>query len=317
MIYLKRILSFIVLAATLLVLILAASRIFFPKNNTSSAGMEEDGANGILSEKENTVDVVVIGDSESYYSISPMQIWKEKGYTSYVCGTSAQTLDYSLTMLERAFKTQKPRIVIFETNAIYREFTESNALLTKLGNIFPIFRYHNRWKSLSSSDFTSDLSFTWTNDLKGFVYNTEVDGCENTDYMAETGQSAHIPEQNLAYVKKIKALCDENDAQLIFLSTPSSLNWNATLHNGISSLADELGCTYVDMNLQNDEIKINWETDTRDKGDHLNYTGAAKVTHYLADYLEKTGLLTDHRSDETYSSWNDSLTRYEAATSAG
>ena len=57
----KNIIKPVVFLAIFVLLLVIASFIFNPKDNTSKAGMTEVRANGILSEKENSIDVIVIG----------------------------------------------------------------------------------------------------------------------------------------------------------------------------------------------------------------------------------------------------------------
>ena len=313
MIYAKRILAFFLFAVFLIAILLAASFVFMPKNNMSEFGMEEAQANGILGEKENTIDVLVLGDSESYSAITPMQIWKDAGYTAYVCGTSAQSLNYTSVLLRRAFEKQQPKVVILETNAIYRKISSNQAVGTELANYFSVFQYHNRWKSLGLHDFTGKAKFTWTDDYKGYRYRTKVDPARQKEYMKPTDKAAGIPNLNIQYVREMKQFCDENGSRLVLVSTPSTVNWNFQRHNGIQKLANDIGCEYIDLNLMNDRIQIDWSTDTRDKGDHLNHFGAVKVSRFLSEYLKETGLLTDHREDPAYAKWNDSLKKYETA----
>ena len=60
-------------------------------------------------------------------------------------------------------------------------------------------------------------------------------------------------------------------------------------------------------------IPIDWEMDTWDEGDHLNFTGAKKVTAFMGEWLEDTGLFEDKRSQEAYSQWNVFLQDYLAS----
>lgn len=312
MTFVKRALCFLLFLAGLIGLLVGLSFVFAPKNNMSEFGMEEVSANGILGEKENTIDVLVLGDSESYSAITPMQIWKETGYTAYVCGTSGQPLSYSTIMLHRAFERQSPKIVILETNTIYREVSKSNARIAKLANYFSIFQYHDRWKDLSWHDFVGKTKFTWTDTYKGYRYDAAVAPCNPGDYMQQTEAVARIPPDNIQYVKKIHEFCQQNNAQLLLVSTPSSMNWNYARHNGIKVLAEEIGCQFIDLNLMNEQVQIDWTKDTRDKGDHVNHSGAVKVTHFLSQFLRETGILTDHRGDSEYAKWNDSLKIYQS-----
>lgn len=310
MAYFRRVMAWLLFFAGLIALFFIISRIFIPKDNTEEAGMEHVRANGILAEPPDSIDILVMGDSESYNSYSPLLMWKETGYTSFTCGTDAQKLTYTKTLLERALEKQKPKVVILETLAIYRPIKLDNVVLEELSSTFPVFRYHDRWKSLSPADFTQPVTATQTHPYKGHAHITKVVPCDNKEYMHPTDKAASIALVNQYYVKAIKELCDRHGAQLLLVSTPSPVNWSYERHNGIQKFADELGCDYVDLNLES--LGIDWTKDTFDKGDHLNHFGSVKVTSFLADYLRDRGGLTDHRTDPAYSGWDQALKDYEA-----
>lgn len=308
----KTLLGLAAFALGLLVILYGLSFLFIPKNNTKDAGMEEVIANGIQGEPQNSIDVVVVGDSESYSSISPLLIWKNTGYTSYVCGSGKQYLSYSKTLLERAFETQSPKLVILETLCIYRQIPAKTMVMDEVSRYLPILRYHDRWKAMTREDFSPTDGNSYTTPYKGYRLNNKVSGADTSNYMAQTEKIASIPLVNRLLVEQINQLCEENGAKLVLLSTPSTVNWNYQRHNGIQALADDLDIEYIDLNTMPEQVPINWATDTYDRGDHLNYSGCVKVSDFLSKYLEGTKLFSDRRGHSQYESWNDLLKNYEA-----
>ncbi len=306
--------AFLLILASLLML---ASFGFAPKNNLLEAGMENVEANGILGEKENSIDVLIVGDSEAYASISPMQIWNEHGFTSYVCGTPAQKMSLTLQYVEQAFEYHSPKIVILETNTIFREYRFSDYIASRVESVFSVFKFHNRWKKIKWKDIWSDTTYTWTDAYKGFRYSAAVQAADTSRYMQFSDAVQEIPTWSLQCLRQIQEICEENNAQLLLVSTPSTMNWNYAKHNSIQEYANDNGLTYMDMNLMPGEIPIDWKKDTRDKGDHMNCYGAAKVSGYLGKYLKERYELPDHRADKEYEHWNHDYKKYQAVIGQG
>lgn len=304
----KNMISSTVFLLGLMVLIVLVSLIFQPKNNTEAAGMEDVAANGILGEPEQSIDVLFIGDSVSYCSVIPVQIWRDYGITSYMCGTSLQKLYYSKEFLYKAFATQSPKVVMLEATPVFSNFEYKENIRTMVELMFPVFRYHDRWKNFdtkleSNSGLKAEYIHLEVN--KGYYYSSGIEAAEAEDYTKHTEEVAGILEDNKQTLIDIKKYCEEKGAELILYSAPNTLTWRPDCHNALVLLAEELELTYFDMNYMQDEVPIDWSTDTFDGGDHLNYYGAVKVSAYLGKYLEEMGLFKDKRENEEFAAWNE------------
>lgn len=301
-----------VVVVAMAVALCALSGLFVPKNNQKAFGMTNQEANGILGEPENTIDVLFVGDSEAYSAFSPMLMWSELGFTSYVCATSQQQLPYGNTLLHRATQNQKPKVVVIETNTIFAPFSVNEAALRAAQDLLPVLEYHDRWKSVTAVDATSEPEATWTDDLKGFYVSKDVRPADAAGHMAQSSETQRIPELNRWYLQAMIDYCREIGATPVLVSTPSTVCWNTARHNSIAEFAKSAGVDYIDLNVEPTKVAIDWQADTRDAGDHMNLSGAMKVSSFLGKYLSEFYDLPDHRTDEAYRSWNEAFIRYES-----
>ena len=313
----KRTIKCIVFLGILFAILCLLSKVFIPKNNTLEAGIgkRKQPASGIFTEPENTIDVLVLGDSESYNSYIPLELWNQYGFTSYICGTPAQRISNSYEYLELAYKRQKPKIVILEANNLYTKNGFVRRMKETIDKFIPAFEYHDRWKNLSKEDFYKSPNYTEIVNDKGYRYSNKIRTVKKSkreNFMEENQESKTISNDNKKQLKEIKDYCDKNNATLILYNSPSPANWTYDKHNGVEKLAKSLGIEYIDFNLKVDELKINWKKDSQEKrGEHLNYTGAMKITNYLGNYLKGHHELPDHRQDEKYKSWNEAYINFQ------
>ena len=298
-----------------LVLFSGVTHLLIPKNNSEEAGIHDHWAKGFLAEPENTIDVLVLGDSELYSCLIPLAIWENHGITAYTCGTSDQKLYQTESFLRRALETQCPRVILLETNILYRDYSTTDVIPHIFEELFPLVRYHDRWKDLTLSDLTDSVRFTHIQRDKGYMHLEEILPADDSQYMVPSEDYDPIPSKSLRHVNNILAVCQESGAQLVLFSSPSTANWDYTRHNSVAALARELGVDYIDTNLLREEIPIDWQVDTRDHGDHMNYTGARKVSVYIGKYLARLGLFADKRTDPAYSQWNRDLEEFQALVS--
>lgn len=276
----------------------------------TKAGLDkfDKAAIALNSEQENSIDVVVVGDSEAYRSVIPLEMYNKYGFTTYVAGSPAQKTYQSYEMIKTVLERQKPQICILEPNVLFRDYSLVSSLAPRIEKTFPIFKYHNAWKGMVDSDY--EYEDVTIDSLKGYRYTTEIKPASNANYMIQTDTTEIISKTNLDDFSRICRICEENNIKLILLRTPSSKNWNYAKYNAVRQLAEKQKVTFIDLNLDN-AVGIDWSQDTFDRGDHLNQFGAEKVTEFLGEYLNDRFNLPDHRSDKKYEQWQKAYEKYE------
>lgn len=303
-IWLRCIAFFVILGVLLNVTSYAFLHVALSSQNASI--LKRNGAEvDLLSQDRDSIDVLVLGDSEAYCSYSPLQVYHETGITSYVAAQPIQTMPEMKHMLSVALSVQHPKVVMIETDTIYCDFGSiygmKDVVQETLNSLFPVFQYHNLWKLIGSHEYRKYSSW------KGYEMSSSVNPFTKVDsYMTPSDQVKKPLWLNRMILQQIKKQVEDAGAKLVLYSSASPFYYSMPIHNYLTSLADEWGITYIDLNTVTDKMGIDWNKDTRDGGEHLNDAGAWKATDYLISFLETLNL-PDHRGDSSYSSW-DALT---------
>lgn len=180
--------------------------------------------------------------------------------------------------------TNTPQQNIFDKcKALLQE--GDSAFLAALNYKFPLVKYHDNWKHLKLTTFLqprgkyhfSNKGMAYANTVKAYPFGNE--------YMQLSGgKHAMLSEEKLDQFQKIYDLCDRNGIRLVLLTVPSANTWNKGKSDTVKQLAKKYDLTYYDYNRQL-PAGFDWATDSKDGGNHLNYTGASAVTKDLAKKL--------------------------------
>ena len=287
--------------------------------------------------EEKDHDVIFIGDCEVYENFSPKVLWEDFGINSYIRGSAQQLIWQSYYLLEDTLRYEKPQVVIFNVLAMqydqpqkeaYNRMTldgmrwsvskvkSIQASMTEqeqfLDYVFPVLRYHSRWKELSLEDLEYMFEAE-TVSHNGYYMRVDVKPVENVpegrvlaDY--QFGSQAYL------YLDKITQLCKENEIKLILVKAPSLYPyWYEEWEEQMEAYAEENGLQYINFLELIDETGIDFSQDTYDGGLHLNLSGAEKITRYLGRFLSEETSLADRRGEEALSAqWETKIAVYEA-----
>lgn len=327
--YLK-VLSFLLV---FLILLEGLSFTVFSQANASSFKNKYSKAYSFMAEPENSIQVACIGNSDLYSGFVPAKLFREYGYVSTVIGSPRQNPKKSYILLTELLKKQNPKIVILETDMLYDEdikernlntddsrnseqiddllaFFDEDNFKTAIEEHCSIFMFHNRWKTLGRPDKSTDKVNT-----HGYKFSNKVRRVKRKIKLTETGETEKISKQNSEYFDKMIELCKSKGIAVILTEFPSLNSWDGRRHNIVKKLASDYGVEFYDLNEFAGDVGIDVKKDFRDRGNHLNFDGAVKVTSYLGKIISEKYTLKDCRNESKYDYFASTCDEFEKENS--
>lgn len=292
-------------------------------------------------------DVVFVGDCEVYENFSPITLWQEYGIPSAIRGSPQQMIWQSYYLMEETFRYETPKVMVFNVlsmkygsnestgdqtrreaynrmaldgmrwssakwNSIQASMTEEERQWEgEWSYIFPILRYHSRWSELKADDFRY-LFAKERISHNGYLMQTGIKPV-TAPYVGKPLLDYSFSENSWYWLDKMRELCESHGTQLVLIKAPSLYpvwwdQWDAQ----IEEYAEVHELLYINFLDYQEDIGIDWNTDTYDAGLHLNVFGAEKLASYFGQILTQQCGLEDRREDAALAeSWAEKTRSYE------
>ena len=264
-------------------------------------------------EEKDSKDVLFCGTSFCYCTYDPA-VFSENGIESYNLGKAMQPIIWTYYMMKDALEHQKPDVVILEpyavtylekkvdtqdqgiANANFDAMEYSlNSLLGAYNNVpitrmveflFPIIRWHSvPWNYIYlGADTTKDPE-------RGYIRFQGAGGAPvPSEEMLANENIIELDDISYEYLDAMYKLTKEHNAELIIIRSPFPL-WETERFNAVKQWASQKGITYLDLTHYHNELGIDYNADTLD-GNHLNESGARKVSTFISNWLKENGKIT-------------------------
>lgn len=320
--------------------------------SASAAGVEYGG--GMIGEyyaAKEQHDVLLLGDCEFFEGISPVEMYRAYGISSYLRGSPQQLIWQSYYILLDTLQYETPRVVVF--NAMEMKIGEAQSeaythltldglrspslrvaaagvsltdeelsfgrTMALAGYLFPLARYHSRWQELKAEDFRWMMGNP-TVTFNGYLMMTDTSSDEPV-LVPPLNTMPELPEICWEYLDKMRALCEERGIEFMLFKSPTQSRryyWFDEWEAALDGYAQKNGVLYVNAIEHRAEIGLDMAQDSYDRGVHLNVNGAEKTADFLGKILKENFDLPDRRTDEKEAAlWAAIGERYDAAKKAG
>lgn len=283
----------------------------------------EGAAESFYDEPRNSIDVLMVGGSQTMCALSPVGIYDATGLTVYNLSTWSQPVWVSYHYIKEALKYQRPQVVVLDVFGAFYDRTYMTGVDTDLVSddfasllkpslnllelnlarrrvqvtskhwyeYLNIAKYHSRITELTADSF-GKLFRDDSTTAKGYgpFYTVE----DHTGYEPPvTDAAAELYPYAREYLIRTIELCRREGIRPVLVKMPHIADENdIALLNTIRALSEEYSVDLLDF-CSTDALGLALDADLADHG-HLNVFGAKKATAALAEYLNGLGLAAPH-----------------------
>ncbi len=331
----KNFIKFIIFISIVFILLIIIGKLLIPRDKVNNGEGILYTMKGFYELEDNTIDVMFVGSSSVYRTISPMKLWEDYGITSYDYGIPSARIYMNYYFIKDVLRSQKPKVIFVDVTTAYYPVREEEParrksfdymefssvkmemmnddafdydldFLDKVSIIFPALRYKERRTRPNIYYFTDN----YHNISKGYVYDDRFKPSKNKfKYMQNRTKEYKMDEGNTEYMLKAINYCKENDIDIVLTAYPNAASWNINASKSMEKFAEENGVKFLELNTH--LSGLDWDTDTGDEGVHTNILGANKTTKYVGEYIKNNYNFESHKDDKKYSIWNEDLIKYK------
>ena len=334
----ERVVSVLILTVIIIISICRVSNLLQLK--------ESDNRYAAFFAEKNQFDVFFLGSSHVRFGFFPMELWADRGITSYNLGGEGNPIPVSYWVLVNALDYQVPKVVVMDVFNMwpgekfhtligqahasldafplsihkYRmvmDLIDDEDMTDRNGNsiydkrwefLFDLGEYHTRWNSLGIGDF-ADRSTLESNSAVWRGGQPVIQIVQRNEHIYEKSDDLYYDEIAKDYLERMIQLCADKNIDLLLINTGYDCSDEAKYFaDSVNEIAEQYGILYIDFT----ELDIiNFESDLQSSGNtHVNFSGAEKFTTFIGQILVEQYQLSDHREDEEYASWWSDYQRF-------
>ena len=287
-------------------------------------------------------DVLFLGDSIMNTGVFPMEMWEKYGIAGYNIASYGNTLPITYWALQNALNYAKPKLVVLDVQGVSKGYKLSGnssdvhtafdcypITKTKLETLddlmddpdavdddgtayadmkweylFTLGKYHARWSELTDEDFHPVY-----NKEKGAKSVIAVADIGDYDLIDENMATEESGQTGFVYLRRIIEDCQTRGIEVLLVHLPYPANEQQQMDaNAVWAVAEDYGVDYIDF-VSMDQV-ADYAADCFDAHEHLNPSGARKVSDYLGRYITEHYDVDDHRGDAAYTAWADDAAAY-------
>ena len=319
----KKVIKIAIFLIGLNIVVYTISYTLLPKHN---------GYNSIdYFQNNHQLDIIWLGPSTTFYSISPMYIWNKYKVTSFNNAHNGQLLS-TYYMLKELGK-YNPKLIFFDITMMdifvrYNSYEKNYIWFLNILNRIEYLKYidleyhkslyffllnifHDRWEDIDESAFINNKLYYYF--YGSGLYDARTFYVRQQNKPEVITNKFHFDDKIIKIIHHMAQYIKENNLNVIFWCPPSAMQHRYEMSFLFEDIIKQYNIPYI--NFFNEIWKysnIDFSKDFYDIS-HLNMYGGRKAADYLIEYAMKNYNIKSHKNDPKYASWNEDYIKYARA----